>query len=56
VTPTRRAKIPRRVTPELLAFYTRRAHQLRAEAYVNAGRALWAFLKRIIRQHGSSQH
>jgi hypothetical protein len=49
VTPTRRARLPRRVTPELLAFYTRRAHQLRAEAYVNTGHALWTFLKRIIR-------
>ncbi len=49
MTPTRRATLPRRVTPELLAFYTRRAHQLRAEAYVNAGHALWTFLKKIVR-------
>ena len=39
----------RRVTPELMAFYKKRAHQLRAEAYVNAGHALWAWLKTIIR-------
>jgi hypothetical protein len=50
MTPARRATLPRRVTPERLAFYTRRAHQLRAEAYVNAGHAFWTFLKSIIRQ------
>jgi hypothetical protein len=48
VTLTRRDP-PRRVTPELLAFYKKRAHQLRTEAYVNAGRALWAWLKKLIR-------
>jgi hypothetical protein len=47
--PIRRADLPRRITPQIMAFYKRRAHQLRAEAYVNVGRALWAFLKRIIR-------
>jgi hypothetical protein len=30
--PTRRDD-PRRVTPELMAMYKKRAHQLRAEAY-----------------------
>jgi hypothetical protein len=49
MTPTRRARPPHRITPQIMAFYKRRAHQLRAEAYVNAGRALWGFLKRIIR-------
>jgi len=48
VTLTRRDQ-PRRVTPELMAFYKKRAHQLRAETYVNAGRALWAWLKHLIR-------
>jgi hypothetical protein len=38
----------RRITPELMAFYKRRAHQLRAEAIRNVGRALWASLMRII--------
>ena len=39
----------RRVTPELITFYTRRAHQLRAEAYRNMGRALQALLMKIVR-------
>jgi hypothetical protein len=39
---------PRRVTPELMAFYKKRAHQLRAEAIRNTGSALWASLMRII--------
>ena len=38
----------RRITPELMAFYKKRAHQLRAEAIRNMGRALWASLMRII--------
>jgi hypothetical protein len=38
---------PRRITPELMAFYKRRAHQLRAEAIRNAGSALWALLKKL---------
>jgi len=50
VTPTRRDD-PRRVTPELMAFHKRRAHQLRAEAFRNVGRALWALLMKIIRVH-----
>ena len=50
MTPMRRAEFPRRITPQIMAFYKRRAHQLRAEAYVNVGHALWAFLKSIIRQ------
>ena len=38
----------RRITPELMAFYKKRAHQLRAEDIRNMGRAWWASLKRII--------
>jgi hypothetical protein len=38
----------RRITPELMAFYQRRARQLREEAYVDAMRALWALLKKIV--------
>jgi len=38
----------RRITPELIAFYKRRAHQLRAETITNMGSALWASLMRII--------
>jgi hypothetical protein len=49
--PMRRAELPRRITPQIMAFYKRRAHQLRAEAWVNAGHALWAFMKRIVRRH-----
>jgi hypothetical protein len=49
--PMRREKLPRRITPQIMAFYKRRAHQLREEAWINAGYALWAFLKRIVRHH-----
>ena len=45
-----RCNAPRRVTPELMAFYKRRAHQLRAEAYLNMWRAVWAALTRIVRR------
>ncbi|WP_157863317.1 RSP_7527 family protein [Bradyrhizobium tropiciagri] len=38
----------RRVTAELITFYTRRAHALRAEAYRDAVRALWRGLVRLI--------
>ena len=38
----------RRITPDLMAFYKKRAHQLHAEAIRNTGRALWAALMRII--------
>jgi hypothetical protein len=40
----------RRVTPELIAFYTRRAHQLRVEAYRNMARALWTLLMKMVRR------
>ena len=49
--PMRRENFARRITPQIMAFYKQRAHQLRAEAYVNAGHALWALMKRIVRQH-----
>jgi len=41
---------PRRVTPELLEFYKHRANRLRDEAYRNAGRALWAWLNKMVRR------
>jgi len=44
-----RRDTPRRVTPERMAFYKRRAKQLRDEAYVNAARALWQLLKKVVR-------
>ncbi|WP_156439560.1 RSP_7527 family protein [Bradyrhizobium valentinum] len=37
---------PRRVTPELIDFHIERARLLRAEAYRNMWRALWALLVR----------
>ena len=43
-----RRDISRRVTPELMAFYARRAHDLRAECYREMWRAVWALLKRIM--------
>ena len=46
--PTRRNH-PRRVTPELMAIYKKKAHQLRAEAYRNMMRKLLAALARLTR-------
>jgi hypothetical protein len=43
-----RCDVPRRVTPELMAFYKRRAKQLRDEAYRDVARSLWALLAKII--------
>jgi hypothetical protein len=39
----------RRVTPELLDFHIKRAHQLRAEAWRNMWRGLWRYLVRLTR-------
>jgi hypothetical protein len=50
VKPGRRDPPPRRVTPDLIAFYTRRAHQLRAEYYRDMWRAIWALLTGIGRR------
>ncbi|WP_433995425.1 RSP_7527 family protein [Bradyrhizobium macuxiense] len=36
------------MTAELITFYARRAHALRAEAYRRAVRALWRGLVRLI--------
>jgi hypothetical protein len=47
VTRTRRDP-SRRVTPELMALYKRRAHQLRSEAFQNIWRALWVSLMKMI--------
>ncbi len=44
-----RRDTPRRITPEIIDFHVRRAHQLRNEAYRNMGRALWALLIRLKR-------
>ncbi|WP_168193501.1 RSP_7527 family protein [Bradyrhizobium sp. NAS96.2] len=43
-----RRETGRRVTAELISFYTRRAHALRAEAYRDAVRAVWRSLVRLI--------
>ncbi|QCI63685.1 hypothetical protein [Phreatobacter stygius] len=39
---------PLRVTPELIAFYKKRAHELRAETIRGVGSALWSLLTRTI--------
>ena len=39
----------RRVTPDVLDFYIKRAHRLRDEAYRNMGHAIWALLIRLKR-------
>jgi hypothetical protein len=36
----------RRVTPVLIDFYIKRAHEMRAEFYRNMWRAIWAWLTR----------
>jgi hypothetical protein len=41
---------PRRVTPDLIEFYAKRAHQLRIEYYRAMWRAVWALLLKIIRR------
>ncbi len=46
VKPERR-DTPRRVTPALIEFHKKRAHELRAEYYRNMLRAAWALLTRI---------
>jgi hypothetical protein len=43
-----RRDTPRRVTPERMAFYKRRAKQLRDQAYVDAARAFWDWMKKIV--------
>jgi hypothetical protein len=48
VTPTRRDH-SRRVTPELLEFYKRKAHRLRARACRNIARKWLAVLARLTR-------
>jgi len=45
-----RRDTPRRITPELMAFYKGRAKQLRNEAFRDVARKLWASLRRIIRR------
>jgi len=49
VKPGRRDK-PRRITPGVIEFYTKRAHQLRAEFYRDMWRAVWAWLTAIGRR------
>jgi len=39
-----------RITPELMTYYTRRAHQLRADACRDAWRWLWTVLMRMLRR------
>jgi hypothetical protein len=44
-----RRDTPRRVTPELLDFHIKRAHQLRVEAWRDMWRAIGALLVRLKR-------
>ncbi len=39
---------PRRITPELMAYYKKRAHQLRDEAWRDLWRRVWALLKKVV--------
>jgi hypothetical protein len=45
-----RRGLPRRVTPELIAFHKRRAKQLRDQACLNMARSLWMLLTKAIRR------
>jgi hypothetical protein len=49
VTRTRRDP-SRRITPELMAFYKKRAHRLREQAWREMWTQLWVALKRILRR------
>ena len=40
----------RRITPDLIEFYTKRAHELRAEYYREMWRAIWTLLMKIGRR------
>ena len=42
-----RRDTPRRVTPDLLDFYIKRAHGLREEWYRNMWHAIWSWLVRL---------
>ena len=44
-----RRDTPRRVTPELLDFHIKHAHQLRDDAWRNMWRGLWTLLLRLKR-------
>ena len=46
----RRETSSRRITPDLIAFYIKRGHELRAEYYRNMWRAIWAWLTSIGRR------
>ena len=41
---------PRRITPGTIAFYARKAHQLRAQAYREMMFGLWTRLAKIVRR------
>jgi hypothetical protein len=49
VTRTRRHP-SRRITPERMAFYKKRAHRLREEAWRDMWTGLWAAVKSILRR------
>jgi hypothetical protein len=46
----RRETSSRRITPDRLAFYVRRGHELRAEYYRDMWRAIWNWLTSIGRR------
>jgi hypothetical protein len=50
VKPERRETSSRRVTPGVIEFYTKRAHELRAEFYRDMWRAIWSWLSNIGRR------
>jgi hypothetical protein len=50
VKPERRETSSRRVTPGVIEFYTKRAHELRAEFYRDMWRAIWDWLSNIGRR------
>jgi hypothetical protein len=46
----------RRIAPGTIAFYSRKAHQLRAEAYREMMFGLWDWLGKIVRRAFSHGH
>jgi hypothetical protein len=49
-----RRDTPRRITPDLIEFYKKRAHELRAEYYRDMWRAIWVSLTRIGRRRSTA--
>jgi hypothetical protein len=50
----RRRDTSQHITPDLIGFYKKRAHELRAEYYRDMWRAIWVSLARIGRRRSTA--